>query len=92
MTEESGGTVDLMAALEDSLAATKGRLRCRCLWDGSRCPNDATEEDGMCDWCGERPFGMGGGGQRHVNANVSPDACWIPGSGRTLTQLGRDHG
>jgi hypothetical protein len=26
-------------------------LTCRCVWLGERCPNPATEEDGMCDWC-----------------------------------------
>ena len=29
-------------------------FRCGCVWLGERCPNEATQEDGMCDWCGER--------------------------------------
>jgi hypothetical protein len=29
-------------------------MRCRCVWAGIRCPNTATQEDGLCDWCGER--------------------------------------
>lgn len=27
------------------------RVQCRCIWIGERCPNDATQEDGLCDWC-----------------------------------------
>lgn len=27
-------------------------LRCRCVWRGERCTNKATEEDGLCNWCG----------------------------------------
>lgn len=30
------------------------RLRCRCIWNNERCNNDATQEDGLCDWCGTR--------------------------------------
>lgn len=29
-------------------------LRCRCVWNDARCPNNATKEDGLCDWCGTR--------------------------------------
>ena len=28
------------------------RLRCACVWRGERCPNLATQEDGLCNWCG----------------------------------------
>lgn len=27
------------------------RFQCRCVWRGERCPNAATQEDGLCDWC-----------------------------------------
>lgn len=27
-------------------------LRCCCVWRGERCTNQATEEDGLCNWCG----------------------------------------
>jgi hypothetical protein len=27
-------------------------LRCRCEWRGERCTNQATQEDGLCNWCG----------------------------------------
>jgi hypothetical protein len=27
-------------------------LRCRCVWRGERCENRATQEDGLCNWCG----------------------------------------
>lgn len=30
------------------------RLQCACVWLDERCPNDATQEDGLCDWCGTR--------------------------------------
>jgi hypothetical protein len=30
------------------------RFRCRCVWLDERCPNEATQEDGLCDWCGVR--------------------------------------
>jgi hypothetical protein len=78
-------------------------IQCRCVWDGERCPNTATQEDGLCDWCGERRpeqltksrnamfhpatgayMGLGGGGERHVNPERHPDACWMTNSGRTL--------
>jgi hypothetical protein len=29
-------------------------VRCRCVWVDARCPNPATQEDGLCDWCGTR--------------------------------------
>lgn len=29
-------------------------VRCRCVWHGVRCEADATQEDGLCDWCGTR--------------------------------------
>ena len=34
--------------------ATIDSLRCRCVWNGERCPHPATQEDGFCDWCGVR--------------------------------------
>lgn len=29
-------------------------VRCRCVWADLRCPRQATQEDGLCDWCGVR--------------------------------------
>lgn len=29
-------------------------VRCRCVWAGAQCSHDATQEDGLCDWCGVR--------------------------------------
>jgi hypothetical protein len=26
-------------------------FQCRCIWRDERCPNAATQEDGLCDWC-----------------------------------------
>lgn len=74
------------------------RIRCGCTWADVRCPNEATEEDGLCDWCappGSRssetliarwadPTVLGGGGQVHVDPNRRPDVCWMAGSGRVV--------
>lgn len=30
------------------------KFQCRCVWRDEQCPNDATQEDGLCDWCGVR--------------------------------------
>lgn len=32
----------------------KAIFRCGCVWNGVRCDADATQEDGLCDWCGVR--------------------------------------
>lgn len=29
-------------------------VRCRCVWHGVPCQKEATQEDGLCDWCGVR--------------------------------------
>jgi len=29
-------------------------VRCRCVWHGVQCDKEATQEDGLCDWCGSR--------------------------------------
>ena len=81
------------------------RIRCGCQWAGTRCPNPATAEDGLCDWCappGARGvddlsrssaaivsptgelLGVGGGEEMHVDTTRTPDACWLPSSGRTI--------
>ena len=28
--------------------------KCRCVWHGVHCDKTATQEDGLCDWCGTR--------------------------------------
>lgn len=28
--------------------------RCRCVWHGVPCQKEGTQEDGLCDWCGDR--------------------------------------
>lgn len=106
MSAESEPKVrDLVKALEESLREARRveSLRCHCVWLDERCPNPATQEDGLCDWCGERRpdqlqsnpkalldpltgdfMALGGAGEAHVNPTVSPDACWMPNSGRTI--------
>ncbi len=35
-------------------APEEERFRCRCIWQNVRCDKEATQEDGLCDWCGVR--------------------------------------
>lgn len=28
------------------------KTRCRCVWRGERCTNQMTQEDFLCNWCG----------------------------------------
>jgi hypothetical protein len=30
------------------------RPLCRCVWQQFHCDKEATQEDGLCDWCGTR--------------------------------------
>lgn len=50
------------------------KIQCRCVW-GERCPNPATQEDGLCDWCGVRS-------PEQLHAN--PKALWDPVNGKFL--------
>lgn len=36
------------------MTAQQGPIICRCIWHGVRCEKEATQEDGLCDWCGVR--------------------------------------
>ncbi len=45
------------------------RVRCRCVWEGVRCLSDATQEDGLCDWCAD----FGARTVEQLRAN--PNAC-----------------
>jgi hypothetical protein len=43
------------AALGPGLAddrASEVSMRCRCVWRGEQCANKMTQEDGLCNWCG----------------------------------------
>lgn len=50
-------------------------IRCRCIWADVRCPNAATQEDGLCDWCGTR---------RVEDMRSNPNAMWSPLTGEYL--------
>lgn len=39
---------------EANLTRFIDRFQCVCVWNGERCPNAATQEDALCDWCGTR--------------------------------------
>lgn len=36
------------------MSSEQGRVssQCGCVWRGERCLNRATQEDGLCNWCG----------------------------------------
>ncbi len=50
-------------------------LTCRCTWHGVRCPRPASQEDGLCDWCGTR---------RPEDLRGNPKALWDPTTGESL--------
>ncbi len=43
------------------------QIACRCIWHGVQCRAAATQEDGLCDWCGVR---------RPEDLRDSPNAIW----------------
>ena len=43
-----------MSESADSVGGNAPRFRCCCVWTDQRCPNEVTQEDGLCDWCGDR--------------------------------------
>jgi hypothetical protein len=63
---------------------TRVRVRCGCVWRGERCPNEATAEDGLCNWCA--PHGARTDEQLRADpaALLSPDGeLWgIGGAGQ----------
>ena len=50
-------------------------IRCRCVWAGRHCSHPATQEDGLCDWCGVRT-------PEQLKGN--PNAMWSPLNGEFL--------
>ena len=40
-----------MAEVDSPPECSVDPFRCRCVWLDERCPNRATQEDGLCDWC-----------------------------------------
>ena len=53
------------------------RIRCGCVWLGVRCPNEATAEDGLCDWCTH----VGARTDEHLRENpsalIGPDGTFF---------------
>ena len=46
------------------------RSRCGCVWRNERCENRATQEDGLCNWCGN--------GRTHAQMRDDPKAYLGP--------------
>lgn len=71
---------------------------CRCTWRGIDCPNEATAEDGLCNWCApllSRPVVLDhrftsphlGGRPSLLNPGehwTYGVSCWHVDSGRTI--------
>lgn len=47
-------------------------VRCGCVWCGQRCPNRATAEDGLCNWC------AGYGARSEEQLRADPAAIVLP--------------
>jgi hypothetical protein len=60
-----------------------GALQCRCLWRGERCTNQATQEDGLCNWCGENRTEHSL--RKDPAAHIGPDGTYFGLSGRGQT-------
>ena len=57
-------------------------MRCQCVWHGVPCAKEATQEDGLCDWCGvRRPEDM----RDNPFANWSPTGEFLGLGGGTVT-------
>ena len=55
---------------------------CRCIWHGVPCAKPATQEDGLCDWCGDRrPEDM----RSNEFAQWSPTGEYLGLAGGTVT-------
>lgn len=54
------------------------RPQCSCVWRGERCPDLATQEDGLCDWCGNHDTCADHDGP-HVDVGPGQllQACWV---------------
>lgn len=64
-----------MATQEDGL----------CDWCSVRRPEDLEQNPNLLRDPGTgEVLGLGGGGEVHVDPSRTPDACWMPGSERTL--------
>ena len=46
--------IGLVAVPEEEVEEEVSDIPCRCVWHGVPCDATATQEDGLCDWCGER--------------------------------------
>lgn len=63
-------------------------FRCRCICQGERCADEATQEDGLCDWCGERTYEQL---QAHPNAMFGPENSERPGHFYGIGGAGLSH-
>ena len=65
------------------------RFQCRCVWQGVQCEADATQEDGKCDWCGERT-------EEQLRASdaaiIAPDGTFLGLGGGAVTPYNHQAG
>ena len=57
--------------------------RCRCVWRGEQCTNQATAEDLLCNWCGN--------GRSEEMLRVDPKALVIDGEFFGISGAGQLH-
>lgn len=58
-------------------------LRCRCFWRGEQCENQATQEDLLCNWCGN--------GRTEAQLRTDPKALVIDGKFYGIGGAGQLH-
>lgn len=59
-----------------------GTFQCRCICKGERCTDRATQEDGLCDWCGRRTVEQE---KAHPNAMFGADGYFFGIGGAGLS-------
>lgn len=62
---------------------------CRCVWQKVHCDKEATQEDGLCDWCGpRRPEDL----RDNPFAQWGPDGEYLGLAGGTVTGYNHQSG
>lgn len=53
------------------------KFRCGCVWLDVHCPNEATAEDGLCDWCAPHGARTEDELRQNPNALIAPDGTFL---------------